>query len=383
MRQQIEDKNSKKPRRGHNEGSYTQRKDGRWMGRVTLANGKRHAFYGKTKDEVKEQLLDALKNRKDDRPIISTKQTVAQFLTQWLETTKPTIRLSTFVRYEEYVRLHTLPELGKVKLARLTPQHLQKLYALKLAGGLSPMTVRHLHAIMHRALGQALRWGMVAVNVAEAVDPPRTKRQEIKTLTPEEARMLIGASQGTRFEGLYMLAISTGLRQGEMLGLRWKDVDLEAGSVQVVGSLQRSHHGLAISEPKTASSRRKVILTDAAKNVLRQHRIRQMEERLKAGPLWEDNGLVFPNEMGKPMDAGNLLRRYFSPLLKKAGLAHIRFHDLRHSAATILLSQGINPKVIQEMLGHSSITLTLDTYSHVLPTMQREATAAMDAVLSG
>ncbi len=383
MKEPREDKDgrSKKPRRGHNEGSYTLRKDGRWMGRITLANGKRYAFYGKTKEEVKNQLLDALKNKKDDRPIISGKQTVGQFLAQWLETTKPTVRLSTYTRYEEYVRLHTVPELSKVKLSQLTPHHLQKLYSQKLSAGLSSMSVRHLHAVIHRALAQALRWGMVATNVADATDPPRVERRELHVLTIEQARRLMEAARGARFEALYVLALSTGLRQGELLGLHWKEVDLENGYLSVVGTLQRSHHGLAISEPKTARSRRKVMLTQAATNALRQHRIRQMEERLKAGPLWEDSGLAFPNETGKPMDAGNLLRRDFSPLLKRAGLSHIRFHDLRHTAATLLLSQGINPKVIQEMLGHSSITLTLDTYSHVLPTMQREAREAMEAVL--
>ena len=166
-----------------------------------------------------------------------------------------------------------------------------------------------------------------------------------------------------------------------MLGLRWKDLDLDGERLQVVATLQRTHKGLIMSEPKTARSRRQVILTDMAHEALRQHRVAQVEERLKAGPLWEDNDLVFANEIGRPMDAGNILRRGFWPLLQKARLPHIRFHDLRHSAATLLLSQGINPKVIQEMLGHSSITLTLDVYSHLLPTMQQEAKVAMDAIL--
>lgn len=166
-----------------------------------------------------------------------------------------------------------------------------------------------------------------------------------------------------------------------MLGLCWKDVDMEGGRLQVVATLQRTHEGLIMSEPKTARSRRQVILADMARDALHQHRVAQLEERLKAGPLWEDNDLVFPNDIGRPMDAGNILRRSFWPLLEKAWLPHIRFHDLRHSAATLLLSKGIHPKVVQEILGHSSIAITLDVYSHVLPTMQREAKEAMDEIL--
>ncbi|MDP2727158.1 MAG: site-specific integrase [Dehalococcoidia bacterium] len=368
-------------KRGQNEGSIGRTTDGRWMARLTLPGGKRKALYGKTRNEVAKKLTEALRDKDRGLPSVPQKQTVARFLGDWLEATRPTIKGTTFTRYEEYARLHIAPTLGALKLAALTPQHLQKLYAQKLVEGLSPMSVRHLHAILHRALGQALRWGLVATNVTEAVDPPRKERVELRTLSPEEARRFLEAAEGDRFEALYVLALTTGLRQGEMLGLRWKDLDLEGGRLQVVATLQRTAKGLVMSEPKTSRSRRQVILTDMAREALRQHRIAQVEERLKAGPLWEDNDLVFPNEMGKPMDAGNILRRSFCPLLEKAGLPHIRFHDLRHSAATLLLSQGINPKVIQEMLGHSSITLTLDVYSHLLPTMQREAVDAMDAIL--
>lgn len=166
-----------------------------------------------------------------------------------------------------------------------------------------------------------------------------------------------------------------------MLGLRWKDLDLDGRRLQVVATLQRTHKGLVMSEPKTSRSRRQVILADMAREALRQHQVAQLEERLRAGPLWEDNDLVFPNEIGRPMDAGNILRRSFWPLLEKAGLPHIRFHDLRHSAATLLLSRGIHPKIVSEMLGHSQISVTLDVYSHVLPTMQREAVEAMDEIL--
>lgn len=380
---QKEDNNGKKPRRGHNEGSIGRATDGRWWARMTLPNGKRKAFYGRTREEVKDQLLDALKNKKDGRPVISTKQTVAQFLAQWLEAAEPTIKATTFIRYKEMVNKHTLPSIGKVKLAQLTPQHLHQLYAKKLGEGLSPTTVAQQHRILHRAFSQALRWGLVATNVTEAVDPPRKRRIEMKTLSPDQAKTLLEAAKGDRFEALYVLALSTGLRQGELLGMRWKDIDLENCCLQVVATLQRTRNGLALSAPKTAHARRKVILTDFAVSALRRHRISQAEERLKAGALWEDSGLTFPNETGKPMDAGNLLYRSFKPLLAKAGLPKIRFHDLRHSAATLLMSKGIHPKIVSEILGHSQISITLDLYSHVVPTMQQEAKEAMEAILQG
>lgn len=185
-------------------------------------------------------------------PMVPGEQTVARFLADWLEATKPTIRGKTFTRYEEFNRLHIARALGGLKLAALTPQHLEKLYAKKLEEGLSRTSVVQLHRILHRALGQALRWGLVAVNVSEAVDPPRKERVELRTLSPEEARRLPEAAERDRFEAQYVLALSTGLRQGEMLGLRWKEVDLEGGRLQVVATLHCTHRGLVMSEPKTS-----------------------------------------------------------------------------------------------------------------------------------
>ncbi len=187
----------------------------------------------------------------------------------------------------------------------------------------------------------------------------------------------------SRLEALYVLAVTTGMRQGEILGLRWRDVDVDQGMVQVRGSMQALKGvGLHIAEPKTAGSRRHVMLSQRPIEALRRHRVAQAAERLRAGAGWEDNDLVFANEVGRPIAAGNLLRRSFEPLLKSAGLPRIRFHDLRHTSATLLLGQGVHPKIVSEMLGHSKITTTLDLYSHVTPTMQREAVRAFDAILT-
>jgi integrase len=204
----------------------------------------------------------------------------------------------------------------------------------------------------------------------------------MKTLSPEQARTFLQAADGDPLEALYFLALTTGMRQGELLALHWRDVNLDASSLQVRGSLQRTEGGLTVMEPKTPSSRRQVALTRSAVDTLRQHRVAQTEERLRLGPAWEDSGLVFCNEAGRPIDATGMVARSFLRLLRRADLPRIRFHDLRHSAATLLLGQGVHPKIVSEMLGHSQIAITLDLYSHVTPTMQRQATEAMEAVLT-
>jgi integrase len=371
-------------KKANGEGSIFQRKsDGRWSASITLPNGKRKHYLSNHRDEVAKQLRAALKGQDDGLPIITERQTVAQFLQRWLAGAKPSIRERTWVRYEQYVRLHLEPKLGKLALTKLSPQQLQNLYADRLEAGLSPTTVHHLHATIHKALEQAVKWGLVGRNVADLVEPPRIARYEIRTLSPDEANLLLDAAQDDRLEALYVLALTTGLREGELLGLRWRDVDLEGAAVEVRGSLQRVPTGFIIAEPKTNKSRRRVGLTDDAIAALRQHRARQSAERLRLGTAWtNEHDLVFTDGSGKPIDATKFLRTSFAPLLKRAGLPPMRFHDLRHTAATLLLGRGIHPKIVSEMLGHSQVGITLDLYSHVTPTMQREATAAMQAIFS-
>ncbi len=186
-----------------------------------------------------------------------------------------------------------------------------------------------------------------------------------------------------RLEALYVLALTTGMREGELLALQWKDLDMAGGSLQVRRKVSRiTNKGFVVSEPKTAKSRRNIPLAPRTLEALKRHRVRQNEQRLALGDAWEDQGLIFANSLGKPLEVSNMTRRSFRPLLVKAGLPQIRFHDLRHSCATLLLSMGIHPKVVQERLGHSQISVTLDTYSHVLPSMQEEAAQRLDALLS-
>jgi integrase len=375
---------SKRRRRGHNEGSIYQRKDGRWVGAVTESDGTRKYFYGRTSAEVRARVLEARSNLQKGVPIsMDGRKKVRQFLDEWLASIKSSVRPKTYVTYEGLVRLHITPGIGNLRLIALTPDHLNRFYNERLDAGLSPQSVRHLHAVVHRALEQAARWNLVGRNVADLVTPPRIAHRDIHAFTADQAQKFIKACQDNRLGALYVLALSTGMRQGELLALRWRDVYLDAGYLYVNGTLQRTEDGLAIAAPKTAGSRRSVMLSALAIDALRKHKVRQNAERLLMGENWENNDFVFANEVGRPIEATNLLRRSFKPLLSSAGLPPIRFHDLRHSAATLLLEKGIHPKIVSDMLGHSQVGITLNLYSHVTPTMQAQAAAAMDSLLGG
>ena len=374
-------------RRGTNEGSIYKRIDGRWVGVVHLGyeggHRRRKAIYGKTRQDVARKLATALKAKQDGLPLPGDRETCESFLGQWLESVRPSLRPRTWTRYESLIRIHALPSIGRVPLAKLAPAHLQKLYASRLDAGQSPASVRQLHAVLHRALRQAFRWSLVARNVGDMVTAPRVERHQIKTLEQEQARALLEVASGDRFEALYVLALSTGMRLGELMAVRWADVDLELGSLYVRGTLIRTSGNVHIAEPKTARSRRRIELTALAVDAIRRHRVGQNEERLRLGDAWANKDLAFCNEVGDFLSETHLRRKSFAPLLRRAGLPHMRFHDLRHTAATLLLARGVHPKIVSEMLGHSSIAITLDLYSHVTPTMQRETAAVMDSVLSG
>jgi len=338
--------------------------------------------YARSCDEAGRKLRAALKARDDGLPPIAGRETVSEFLLDWLAGSKSNLRPQTWRAYERNIRLHVLPHLGRRRLAEVQPADLQRLYQSLLGTGLSGTTVRHVHSVISKALGQAVRWNLIIRNPASLVQSPRRARHEMRTLSAEQARALLGAARGDRLEALYVLALTTGMRQGELLALRWRDVDLDRGALSVTGPLQWSKgEGLIISEPKTARSRRQLQLASMAVAALRQHRASQAAEILAAEAWDQTADLVFPNQAGRPMQASNLLRRSFSPLLAAAGLPRIRFHDLRHTAATLLLARGVHPKIASEMLGHATVAFTLDVYSHVTETLQREVARTMDSVL--
>jgi integrase len=368
-------------KRANNEGSIYRRTDGRWAAGISLGNGRRKHFYGKTRQEVAQKLTAALKAKQDGLPLPSERQTVRTFLAHWLETVRPSLRPSTWTRYALDVNSKAIPNLGTLPLGKLGAAHLQRLYAQRLAAGDSPKTVVHLHAVLHRALAHAAQWDMVVRNVADLVSRPRVPKREMTTLNADQVSAFFDALDGERLEALYVLAVSTGMREGELLALRWQDVDLNAASLQVRATLTWGTGGaFSLSEPKTKSSQRQILLTSMEVEKLRQHRRLQAEERLRLGSAWEDLSLVFANEVGRPILPQNLVRRSFRRILDRAGLPHVRFHDLRHTAATLLLGRGVHAKIVSEMLGHSQIGITLDTYSHVLPTMQKDAVRAREGI---
>lgn len=267
---------------------------------------------------------------------LNERQTTQHYLTNWLEMMRPTLRPQTWKRYHDLLMLHVAPRLGNVPITKLTAQHIQRLYAAKMAEGLSPTTVHHLGTVIHGALAKAERLGVVAHNVAELVDTPRIAHHEMQVLDSEQVRTLLEVVRGDRLEALYVVAITTGMRQGELLALRWRDVDFTSQSLQVRATLQRTKEdGYVLAAPKTKQSQRRIKLSNTAAEALHAHRARQHAERLALGPAWDDTlDLVFRNTVGKPQDSMNLLHYHFHPLLKRAGLPRMRFHDLRHTAAT-------------------------------------------------
>lgn len=369
-------------KRANGEGTVYLRSDRRWSASMSVGGGKRKHFLGKTRGEVSRKLTAALKARADGAPALDERQTVSQFLAGWLVSKARSARPGTVRGYESKIRVHIKPALGGVPLAKLTPQRLQAFFNAKLGAGLSPRSVHHLRAILCAALADALKWGLVARNAASLVEPPRVRQEEVRPLSPLEAQALLDAVRGDRLEALYSVALALGLRQGEALGLRWEDVDLDAAVLSVRRSLQRIDGTFQFVEPKTARSRRTLALPDVAVTALRAHRTRQLEERLAAGPLWHEHGLVFAHATGAPLLGSNVTRS-FQRLLQRAGLRRMRFHDMRHACASLLIAQGIHPRVVMETLGHSQIGITMNVYSHVLPEAQREAAARMDAVLTG
>ncbi len=373
-------------RRGPHEGSIYERTDGRWAGslHVGYEAGKRvrKTFYGATRAEVAAKLVQAQRDLQTGIRPSNERLTVAAFLEGWLKDVAPTLRPRTHARYVELVNRHVVPTLGRTPLARLTPQQVQGLLNAKMAEGLAPATVVYIRAVLRRALTHAVRWGAVPRNVAALVDPPRVIRRDVRPLSPADARALLDAVRGDRLEALYAVALAVGLREGEAFALRWEDVDLDAGTLTVRRALLRMKGRVELVEPKTSRSRRTIALPDSIVTVLRAHRTRQLAQRLAAGPLWEDWGLVFPTAVGTPLHRSDVLRTLHRHCAA-AGLPPMRFHDLRHACASLLLAQGIHPRVVMETLGHSTIGLTMDVYTHVLPTLQREAAQSMDALLAG
>jgi integrase len=270
--------------------------------------------------------------------------------------------------------------IGGLRLQGLSPASVQSLYGTLLNEGLSKRSVEQVHEVLHRALRQAVQWGLMGRNPADAVSVPRPGRGEMRTLSEDELRRLFVAAADDRLHALWVLLGTTGMRVGEALALRWDDVDLQTGRLEVRRALQRQRgRGLVFVEPKSARSRRGIHLAAGTVAALQAHRARQNDERAFMGRGWTDQGMVFCTMHGGPLEHSTVTYA-FGKVLRSAGLAKVRIHDLRHTAATLLLKKGMHPKVVQEFLGHSSVTLTLDTYSHVVPSLHVEVANRMQGL---
>ncbi|MBA3824180.1 MAG: site-specific integrase [Ktedonobacterales bacterium] len=373
-------------KRGQNEGSIYKRDDGRWVAVVNLGyvagKRKRKSFYGDTRKEVQEQLTAALRDQQQGIAIPVGKQTVEQYLHQWLEEfAKPSIRHNTYISYASIVRLHLVPEIGRHQLAKLKPQDIQGMLNRKLESGLSPRMVQLILVVLRIALAKAQRWGLVAQNVAKLVDSPRVSRYKAQFLEPEDARRLLQAVQGDRLSALFTVALALGLRKGEALGLRWKDIDFKRKQLTVESNLQFIKGEFVFTDTKSDQGRRTIPLPEVALQSLQEHRIKQDKERQQAGENWQENNLVFSTSHGTPYSARNVSRSFYR-LLDKAGLSHMRFHDLRHTCGSLLIAQGVHPRVVMEVLGHSQISVTMNLYAHIIPGLKEGVADKMQAMLS-
>lgn len=383
-------------KRGHGEGSITMMKDGRWQGRIMVgynpATGKpyRKAVYGKTQKEARDKMAALREEIKSGIKITAKKVTFGEWLDKWLEDhIKISTRLTTYENYLCMVKTHIKPVLGNVRLDKLKAEEIQELLRLKLEGAkdgegkkLSSKTVNLIYTVIHSALQQAIRSNILAYNVADRVTRPKKVRNEIQPMNEGQIHHFLGAIADDRMFAAYYLLLATGMRRGELLGLKWADIDFNNKCLHINRALAKTNtHGAQFADTKTQKSRRMISLNSETMQVLKQHAQRQTEEKNIVEKLYQDQDMVFCREDGMPMHPDTFTHR-FKKLLKKAGMIGFCVHDLRHSFATMALNSGIHPKVVQEILGHSNIHTTLDIYSHVLPGIIEKAMEQIGAILS-
>ena len=370
-------------------GSIRQRAPGVWEtsaeGARDPGTGKRRRLtrraYGSRRDA--EQLRAALILEAEAGTRTGpTGRTTGDYLDRWIDDyAAPNVAPSTLRRYRQICdRLR--PFIGHIPLDKLEPLQIQAAYAALLGDGLCKQTVLHHHRLLRQALAHAVTWDLLARNPADRARPPRPDHREMHVLDAAQLKTLLAAAADPQQARLLYTAAATGLRQGELLGLRWPDVDGDAGVLHVRMALQYTPGvGLALRPPKTARSQRAVALSAGMRNALAEQRRAQAARRAAAGDVWVDNDLVFCDPIGGAL-APYAVAKAFQRLLRQAGLPRVRFHDLRHTAATLMLTAGVHPKIVSERLGHASVSITLDTYSHVLPSLQQEAAERMDAILA-
>jgi integrase len=366
-------------RQGKRGVSYTARVD---LGPDPVSGKRRQrAETFRTRKEAEAELAKWIADIERGTAVDAARISLGEYLTGWLDSLREGVGPATRRRYNDLLRRHVIPHVGHVPMAKLAPQHVRQLQSDRLDAGLSSTTVAFLHATLHRALKDAEVDGLIPRNVAKHVRPPRRVRPEYKTWTAQQAAAFLAAAEEDDYAALWRLALLTGMRRGEILGLRWEDVDLDKGALAVRRTLSRGATArYEPHAPKTASGRRSVALQGSAVEALRRHRTAQLEHRLLVGAAYQDQGYVFTTPEGRPLHP-NTVALHFSRVSDRAGLPRLRFHDLRHTSATLMLANGEHPKKVQERLGHANISITLDRYSHVTMDMQREAAERLDALL--
>ncbi len=365
--------------RGHNEGSvWYEPEKNRWIAAVTIGPGKRKRIACKTKQEAIRAKNELLRKANEGMLPTSADRKIKDYLPEWLETVqKDKVRTSTYVKYKKLSK-YILEELGDYTLQKITPFQIKTFYNKKLADGLSTKTVSSIHGLLHVSFETAVSWGYVTRNICDVVEPPKIVSRQGTPLTIEQAKILLEQVKDHRLEVLLTMAIVTGMRRGELLALRWSSVDLIRGIAIVLNTVDYiPKYGYVETAPKTKAGKRPISLPPFLITMLIEHKKKQEVNRKRYGNAWENRDLVFPDIHGGYFNPSYLLR-VFKKILIDAGLPHMHFHDLRHSAATILLTMGVNVKIIQELLGHSNVALTLDTYSHLLPSMQEDAVNMWD-----
>ncbi|MFN8660931.1 MAG: site-specific integrase [Thermomicrobiales bacterium] len=364
-----------------NGGARYREDKGIWEWRHTMPDGRRFSGYAKTQLDAKARCMAKVRQAEKGIDVKATRQKLKDYLAWWLaDVVSARCSAKTLRTYSDVIRLHIEPEIGKHEVGKLTAQHVQTLMRTKERSGLSARTVGHIRGTLRTALNDAVRMGVVDRNVAALTDPPRREVFEREPFTVEEAKVLLLGTASDRLGALYRLAITLGLRRGELLGLQWRDIDLDAGTLRVARTLGRVGGEIVLKEPKTERSRR--LLSLGASNIaaLRKHKDEQAFERKKAGSLWKETGHVFTTVIGTPIDPDNLTK-LFKAQLTAAQLRDQRFHDLRHAAATLMLRDGLPVHEVSAVLGHSQTSTTLNVYSHVLPGANERAAATMERLL--
>jgi len=335
-----------------------------------------------TKKEAEKKLADLLHQLDTGTFMKPGKTTLGEFLERWIKDYQPNLSPRGFERYEGIIRKHLIPSLGNIVLTQLRPEHLQNHYTARLKDGLSPKTVNFHHSVLHVALQTALKWGLIARNPADAVDSPRVRRRDMQTWDEEEISRFLEVAKNSQYYELYYLALFTGMRRSELLALRWLDVDFIYCQIYINRSMHHLRDGSYIfTEPKSEKSRRTIALSPSVILLLKEYKERQEKEREMLGTSLSDNDLVFCHLDGKPLRP-NTVTHAWNVLAARAGVKVIRLHDARHTHASLMLKAGTHPKIVQERLGHSSIGMTLDTYSHVAPGLQEADADKFDSMVN-